>query len=87
MITATMTTAVPQPPKLPKGHRANFETLKKAHRNGDLALVSATRKADGAPVALVCAIEILENGDFRPIPLAEMVNDNPFELYNDPTIV
>ena len=76
---------VPRPPKLRKGDTANFETLKKAGINGDLALVSAIRKSDGKSVALVCAMG-WDGESYLPAPLAVMVEGNPFELFHDPTI-
>jgi len=73
-------------PSLAEHHKRNFETLQRAWTNESIALVSAIRVADQQPVALVCAIQ--QNGDntLTPVPLAEMVNGNPFELYQDPTI-
>ena len=77
---------VPKPGKLTEGYIANFETLKKAHHAGDLALVSAIRKSDLNQVALVCAMSgIRGSEDLRPVPLAVMVEGNPFELFYDPT--
>ena len=75
-----------KPKRLSKGHKANFKTLERAFENGDLALVSAIRKADKKHVALVCAMQRNEDDTITPIPLAEMVNGNPFELYEDPTV-
>jgi hypothetical protein len=75
-----------KPKRLTDGHKANFTTLKRAFTNGDLALVSAIRKADQKSVALVCAMQTNEDGTITPMPLAEMVNGNPFELYEDPTV-
>lgn len=45
------------PPRLRKGDRSNFDTLLRAASDGALALVSAIRKADQQPVALVCAMQ------------------------------
>ena len=72
-------------PKLLPGYKDNFETLKKACANGDLALVSAIRKADQKPIALICAMCTTDTG-IMPVPLAVMVEGNPFELFEDPTI-
>jgi hypothetical protein len=73
-----------QPPALSQGHVENFETLKRACLADDLALISAIRKADDAPVALVCAMS--HDGDtIMPVPLAVMVEGDPFELFHDPT--
>lgn len=69
--------------KLRKGDTANFKTLKQASKHGDLALVSAIRKSDGAQVALVCAMNQID-GQIVPAPLAVMVEGNPYDLFEDP---
>lgn len=74
------------PPKLTKGYKANFKTLLTAANSGDLALVSAIRIADNQPVALVCAMQRNPDETLTPIPLAVMVEGNPFELFRDPTV-
>lgn len=76
---------MPQTIPLLDGHQANFATLKRASKNGDLALLSAVRKLDGANVALVCAMGRNDAGFIRPAPLAVMVEGNPYELFEDPT--
>lgn len=74
------------PPALLDGYQSNFETLLKAAKNGDLVLISAIRKSDRQPVALICATQRNEDDTITPVPFAEMVNGNPFELYEDPTV-
>jgi hypothetical protein len=78
------------PPPLAKGYKSNFQTLLRAAANGDLALLSAVRKADGKPVALVCAmnVDVDETGEpqYMPAPIAEMISGNPWELYYDPVL-
>jgi hypothetical protein len=72
------------PRKLRPGDRANFDTLRRAAGAGDLALLSAIRKADGAHVALVCAMG--RDGELVcPVPVAVMIEGNPFDLFEDPT--
>jgi hypothetical protein len=68
---------------LRKGDKANFQTILEAAENGDLALVSAVRKADDADVALVCAMGHDETHSY-PIPIAVMVEGSPFKTYHDP---
>jgi hypothetical protein len=75
-----------KPPKLRKGDRANFDTLLRAAGDGALALVSAVRKADQKPVALVCAMQHNPDDTITPVPFAVMIEANPFDLYVDPTI-
>ena len=70
-------------PPLPPGHKANFKTLQQAFEAGDICLLSAIRIADQKPVALICALNH-EGDDFMPVPLAELVNGNPYELYEPP---
>lgn len=73
-------------PPLRAGDRANFDTLKRAALNGDLALVSAIRKADQKPVALVAAM-FIEDGQYNIVPLATMAEGDPYELFEDPTVL
>lgn len=73
------------PPKLTAGQRANFETLRRACKAGDLALVSA-RKLDGTPTAIVCAMQPNEDGTISPIPLAYQFSGNPYDELQDPTV-
>lgn len=81
-----MSCAAPIPPKLRKGDKSNFETLLRACNNGNLSLVSAIRKSDKQAVALVCAMQRNNDRTFSPIPLAVMVEGNPFELFENPTV-
>lgn len=73
------------PPRLRKGDRHNLDTLPRAASDGALALVSAVRKADQNPVALVCAMRQNEDDTITPVPFAVMVEGNTFELFDDPT--
>jgi hypothetical protein len=75
------------PPALSEMDRANFEQIKAACLAGRLALLSSVRRRDGAHVALVCAMNVDKSaGVFRPIPLAEMLEVNPYVIYEDPTL-
>lgn len=69
--------------KLRKGDKANYDTLLRAAINGDLALVDLRRKSDGKSVAGLCAIGV-DGGEFEIIPLAIMIEGNPFELFDPP---
>jgi hypothetical protein len=51
-----------------------------------LALVSAIRTADQQPVALVCAMQTNDDETITPVPIAVMVEGNPFDLFEDPTV-
>ena len=69
---------------LTEEHKVNFQTLKLAVEYEDVALISAVRKSDGKQVALVCAINHTD-GNILPVPIAEMIDGNPYEIYYDPT--
>ena len=73
-----------RPPALLPGYKENFNTLLRAAGQGDLALVSAIRKADQKLVALVCAMH-RRKGAMMAVPLAVMVEGDPFQLFEDPT--
>lgn len=75
-----------KPPTLRKGDRQNFDTLLRAAGDGALALVSAIRRADQQPVALVCAMQHNDDETITPVPFAVMVEGNPFEMFDDPTV-
>ena len=77
---------VPVPPRLAEHVQPNLETIVRAAKAGDLAAVSAVRRKDKAAVALLCAMTCNEDGTFSPVPFAEMISDDPFELYFDPTV-
>lgn len=62
--------------------RENFETLLKAAKNDDLALVECTDKKTGAYVAAVCAIH-KEGGEYVVTPIAKLFV-NPYEEINPP---
>lgn len=67
---------------LPDYHKANFDTIIDAADAGQLALLEATNQA-GEPVALICAINYVD-GEYQMIPLAQMIEGNPFELFTPP---
>ena len=66
-----------------EGYKANFETLKRAGNNGDLALMECTVKATGETAILLCAA-YLEGEDYVFSPLARMEDGNPYERYDPP---
>jgi len=72
--------------KLTETDKTNFASLQRACEDGDLALVSAIRKADQKPVALVCAMQVNEDETITPVPYAVMIEGNPFEDFEDPTV-
>jgi len=75
------------PPKLNKAYKENFATLLRAHKSDAVALVSAIRKADRKPVALVFAMQVNDDKTITPVPLAVMCEGNPFEDFEDPTVL
>jgi hypothetical protein len=64
------------------GHKANFETLQRAVTNGDAALIDCVDVQTREQVAVVCAANRLENGDFEFVPLARLFQGDPYaEIY------
>jgi hypothetical protein len=61
-----------------KGHKANFETLKKAADNGDLALMECVDAKTGKPVIAVCAVNRVGD-EFEFVPMAKMFDGNPYD--------
>lgn len=75
-----------KPGPIPKASLKNYETLILATSNGDVALVSAIRKGDQKRVTLLCAIQSNSDDTFTPVPFAEMIEGDPYKLYEDPTV-
>lgn len=67
------------------GYKANFETLLKAARNSDLALVECKDVVTGKPVITICAIGF-DNGEYVMSPLAKMFDGSPYEELVPPQI-
>lgn len=67
------------------GYQANFDTLRKAFRNGDVCLMECTDSTTGKPVVAICAVERIE-GDYAMKPLAKMFDGNPYEELNPPPL-
>lgn len=65
-------------------HHNNFATLRRAWEGNNVALMECRRRSDGADVALICAVG-REGDDYVFTPLAEMVNGNPYDMYDPPT--
>ncbi len=64
-------------------HIKNFETMRQASRNSDLALVECTRKSDGAIVAAIAVANRNKDGSVEFMPVATMLED-PFNELNPP---
>ena len=78
-------TATASPTPAP-GHRTNFDTLMRAAKRGDLALVSCTDAKTGEPAAAICVVNHEPNGAVDLVPVARMFNSNPYEELLPPDI-
>ena len=72
-------------PRLRDEDRQKFEQLQAAFRNDQIALVSSRRISDRKPVALLVAIWREADGMFHMLPLAELIQGNPFDQYEEPS--
>jgi hypothetical protein len=68
---------------LQKGHKANFETLRRAFDEGQACLLDCTDRATGKPVAVICAVNEVE-GEFELVPFAKMFDGNPYDEVDPP---
>ena len=64
-------------------HKSNFDTLRQAFENGDVALLECQLKSTGESVAVVTAVNH-DGDDYGFVPFAMMFNGNPYELLNPP---
>jgi len=68
---------------LAKHHTTNLETIQKAAEEDNLAVVECRKKSTGETVAMLCAVGF-DGEEYCITPFAEMVDGNPFELYEPP---
>jgi hypothetical protein len=64
-------------------HSRNFETLREAFLNRDVALLECQLKTTGELVAVVVAVNRDDN-EFAFVPIAMMFNGNSYECLNPP---
>lgn len=69
---------------LSDGDRANFDTLLRAVRAGDAALVACSTLDGGEPISVICAVQPTAGGEIELVPLAQMFRGNPYELLQPP---
>ncbi|MDE1918837.1 MAG: hypothetical protein KGH96_22535 [Sphingomonadales bacterium] len=68
---------------IPDGHRANFNTLLHAAKQGDLALMECTDAQTGEPRYVICAVG-RECGDYLFVPFGHLHDGDPYEAYLPP---
>jgi hypothetical protein len=69
-----------------QGYRSNFETLRKAFKSGDVALLECTDAKTGATVIAICTVRHDRDGSVVMSPFAKMFDGNPFEELLPPAI-
>jgi len=75
-----------EPHQIQPGDKTNFETLKKAFANGDVALMRCERtKKPRGYVTVICMVNREADGTCSFVPVAEMCTDNPYLAYLPPT--
>lgn len=70
---------------IPKHVSERFDILTRAFANRDTAVIETTNKA-GALVYLLVATQKSRGGMIDIIPFAQMIDGNPFDLYNPPAL-
>jgi hypothetical protein len=64
-------------------HSQNFETLREAFENRDVALLECELKTTGEIVAAIVAVN-RDGNHFGFVPIAMMFNGDPYESLNPP---
>lgn len=68
---------------IPVGHKKNFDTLHRASKNGDLAIIECTDKKTMKPVYVVAAV-YFDGEEYTMTPIAKMFDVNPYDEVNPP---
>lgn len=73
------------PLELNKADLHNYETLLRAVKEGQIALLSCEEKDTGRKVPTICAVNF-DGEDYEFVPLARLFDSNPYEILNPPAI-
>lgn len=68
---------------IPDHARANFQTLLRAARDGNLALLECADAVTGAPRYVICAVG-RDGADFTMTPFGHLADANPYDAYLPP---
>lgn len=66
------------------GHKKTFETLIKAIKAGDVALLECEMATTGETTAVICAAVEVSGGNIQFFPFALLFNDNPSPIHRYP---
>ena len=66
------------------GDKANFETLREAMLNGDVALLECQLISTGQPAAVICAVNRESEQSLTFVPIARLFAGDPYALLNPP---
>lgn len=68
---------------LQEHQKENFHTLSRAFEEGEVCLMECTDNKTGELVAVVCACQVDEDGQYVFTPFAQLVHDG-FERFTPP---
>lgn len=66
-----------------EGHKRNFETLKRAAADGNLALMECTDAKTSEVRIVICAVSQVHD-EYVMTPFGHLCNGNPYEEYLPP---
>ena len=73
-----------QPKTFLDGHKANFDTLRRAFAEGAVCLLECQDRATGKLVAVICAMQRDDGESANMVPFAKMFDGNPYDELNPP---
>jgi hypothetical protein len=69
---------------IPEAVRTNSNTLVKAVKQDDIALLECRNRVDGEPAYAICAINVIRQSGAEPeiemVPVGLMLSSNPYEM-------
>lgn len=69
---------------LSDGDKANFETLREAMQNGDVALLECQLVCTGTSTAVICAVNREAGESIAFVPIAQLFARDPYALLRPP---
>lgn len=73
-------------PAIPQYLLMNFQSLVRAAKADDIALLDCTDAKTGAVVVALCAVNRRRDGEIDIVPIARMIDGNPYEELVPPSL-
>jgi len=69
---------------IPEGINKNYQTILSAVKHKRLCVMEVFDSTEQKTKTALCAVNVLDDGEYEMIPLAIMIDEDPYERYMPP---